>query len=225
MRPVSIEEGFRRIKVHLASIGRPPGAFCACELRSPKPFTEDGFAQFNRGYVSTLEAWGIVRAGAQSRVAQQRLSGARSARRCPSSTRSPTPVPGERGGLRRRRQRRGAGGEGELPRPHRPPQRPCRQAGLREKAAWVLGEQDRRLGRSGSAGPTSPRRSSTRSTVFPWIGEELAARGAMGGGLTWHLARPPVVGIDFEMDCRGVVDERFSRIQPDTIRPRTRLYL
>jgi len=61
--PVPVEEGFRRIKLHLASIGRPAAAFCACELRSPKPFTEDGFAQFNRGYVSTLESWGIVRAG------------------------------------------------------------------------------------------------------------------------------------------------------------------
>ena len=41
--PIPIEEGFRRIKTHLAGLGRPPAAFCACDLRSPKPFTEDGF--------------------------------------------------------------------------------------------------------------------------------------------------------------------------------------
>jgi len=27
------------------------------------------------------------------------------------------------------------------------------------------------------------------------------------GGLTWHFARPPVQGLDFEMDVRGVAHE------------------
>lgn len=36
-RPVPVTEGFRRIADYLSSIGRPKTAFCACELRSPKP--------------------------------------------------------------------------------------------------------------------------------------------------------------------------------------------
>jgi hypothetical protein len=32
-------------------------------------------------------------------------------------------------------------------------------------------------------------------------------RGAMAGGLTWHFARPPVQGLDFEVDVRGVATE------------------
>src|SRR5262249_49217634 len=36
-------------------------SFCACELRSPKPFSEAGFTGFNRDYVKTLERWGIFR--------------------------------------------------------------------------------------------------------------------------------------------------------------------
>ena len=40
LRPVSLDEGFRAIAAHLAGIGRPLAAFCACELRSPAPFTE-----------------------------------------------------------------------------------------------------------------------------------------------------------------------------------------
>ena len=61
--PVPLAEGFRRIEAHLASAGRPRTALCACELRSPKPFTLDGFVDFNRGYVAVLEEWKIFRDG------------------------------------------------------------------------------------------------------------------------------------------------------------------
>jgi hypothetical protein len=43
----------------LAAAGRPLNAFCAIELRIPKPLTRDGFDQFNRGYVEQLEKWGL----------------------------------------------------------------------------------------------------------------------------------------------------------------------
>ena len=59
VRPVPLEEAFQRIETHLRSIGRPLTAFCQCELRSPAPFTEEGFRTFNRIYVGTLERWGI----------------------------------------------------------------------------------------------------------------------------------------------------------------------
>ena len=40
--------------------GRPSAhSFCACELRSPAPFTEQGFRAFNEIYVVTLEKWGL----------------------------------------------------------------------------------------------------------------------------------------------------------------------
>jgi hypothetical protein len=29
-------------------------------------------------------------------------------------------------------------------------------------------------------------------------------RGAAWHGLVWHFARPPVVGLEYEMDCRSV---------------------
>jgi hypothetical protein len=39
------------------------------------------------------------------------------------------------------------------------------------------------------------------------LADEIARRGAMSGGLTWHYARPPVIGLDYEMDARGVARE------------------
>ena len=39
------------------------------------------------------------------------------------------------------------------------------------------------------------------------VGETMAARGACAGGLVWHYARPPVIGLEYEMDVRGVRTE------------------
>jgi hypothetical protein len=36
----------------------------------------------------------------------------------------------------------------------------------------------------------------------PVVADELVRRGAARSGLIWHFARPPVVDLEFEMDCR-----------------------
>ena len=39
---------------------------------------------------------------------------------------------------------------------------------------------------------------------------EIVRRGAARHGLTWHFARPPVEGLEDEIDCRSVhVEHRF----------------
>ena len=58
-RPVPVEQGFAIIESHIQGANRPLTAFCACELRSPAPFTDQGFTDFNRVYVGTLARWGI----------------------------------------------------------------------------------------------------------------------------------------------------------------------
>ena len=58
-RPLPIGEGFQAVEAHLASIGRPASAFAQCALRSPAPFTDQGFFEFNKLYVTTLARWGI----------------------------------------------------------------------------------------------------------------------------------------------------------------------
>ena len=44
--------------------------------------------------------------------------------------------------------------------------------------------------------------------LFPFFGDEIVRRGAARAGLSWHLCRPPVRHLDYEMDCRGVMTER-----------------
>src|SRR5438105_1520756 len=60
-RPLPLGAGFAAVEAHLGALGRPSTAFAACELRSAEPFTEQGFEDFNRGYVKTLARWGIFR--------------------------------------------------------------------------------------------------------------------------------------------------------------------
>lgn len=47
-------EGRRRIAEVLDAARRPHIAFCACELRSPAPFSEEGFVAFNRAQTAVL---------------------------------------------------------------------------------------------------------------------------------------------------------------------------
>ena len=78
--PVPLEEGFRRIEQIIGAAGRPLTAFCACELRSPAPFTEDGFTRLQQGLCRHAGALANLRRHDQSGGAQQCLPGDRPAR-------------------------------------------------------------------------------------------------------------------------------------------------
>ncbi len=58
-RLVPLAEGFALAAKYIQEAGRPLTAFCACELRSPAAFSEEGFRAFNLHYVKTLSEWGI----------------------------------------------------------------------------------------------------------------------------------------------------------------------
>jgi hypothetical protein len=42
----------------------------------------------------------------------------------------------------------------------------------------------------------------------PFFSDEIVSRGSARHGLTWHFASPPVVDLEYEMDCRAVLTER-----------------
>ena len=56
---VPLAEGFALIANYIQAAGRPLTSFCACELRSPAAFTDEGFRNFNLHYVKTLAEWGV----------------------------------------------------------------------------------------------------------------------------------------------------------------------
>ena len=71
--PVPLAQGFARIERVMRGAGRPLTAFCACELRSPAPFTEDGFRAFNEAYAGTLRRWGAMQGATANPVARSNV--------------------------------------------------------------------------------------------------------------------------------------------------------
>src|SRR4029077_10539575 len=59
-RALPLDRGFQKIEAYLASLHRRRQALCGIELRSPRPFTFQGFQDFNQRYVAILKRWGIL---------------------------------------------------------------------------------------------------------------------------------------------------------------------
>ncbi|MDB5375017.1 MAG: hypothetical protein JWP04_3659, partial [Belnapia sp.] len=82
-------------------------------------------------------------------------------------------------------------------------------AGIRTKAQYVLGEMERRMAALGAGwAQTTAVQVYTVHDIHPFLGEELVGRGAARHGITWQHCRPPVVDLEYEMDCRGLPLER-----------------
>ncbi len=209
--PVPLMRGFARIAELLEAAGRPKAAFAACELRSPAPFTEASFAAFNHVYGGVLAEWGLFREGGLNPVARSNV--------CPEI--APPPEPSFHAFVFTVRDQAAApsfavAGSAEAPegksnyRDYIIAPGDVSPAGLRAKARWVLGEMERRMGLLGAgwAGTTAVQVYSVHD-IYPIFAEELlVARSAARQGLTWQFCRPPVVGLDYEMDCRGIWREQ-----------------
>ena len=52
-------QGFARVETYFAQHQIDNNALCGMELRSPKPFSMQGFIDFNKEYCSVLKDWGL----------------------------------------------------------------------------------------------------------------------------------------------------------------------
>ncbi len=116
---VPLAEGFAQIAKYIQAAGRPLTSFCACELRSPAAFTDEGFRNFNLHYVKTLAEWGVydgkTNPVARSNVCPEIDPPAEPSFYAFSFTRPSQSTHAE---FRHRRQRRVAGRQRELCRAH-----------------------------------------------------------------------------------------------------------
>ena len=203
-RPLPLASGLAAVEAHIAASGRPSTAFAACELRSPEPFSERGFDDFNREYVKTLARWGIFRNDVNP-VARTNV--------CPQYDKPREPLLYAFSYTVETRARRGsfiiAGGAEARGGVENYAQRTVRHGdtsveGLREKVRFVVELMAARLGALGfSWRDAVSTQAYTVHDIGALIGPEIAAQGAAAGGLSWFLAAPPVVGLEFEMDVRG----------------------
>ena len=207
--PLPLADGFDAIEAHLDRLGRKPTAFCACELRSPAQFTEAGFIAFNRHYVQRLESWGIFRDDvnpvARSNVCPEIDPPAGPSFYAFSYTvpsngdAAPSCVCAGSGEARE-------GGASYAERIVRlGDQSPD---GMREKARFVHDVMEQRMATLGFGwADVTATQVYTVFNIHPFLADEIVRRGAAPAGLTWHYARPPVQGLDYEMDVRGLARE------------------
>jgi hypothetical protein len=207
-RLLPLAEGFAQVAKHIQAAGRPLTSFCACELRSPAAFTEDGFRAFNQHYVKTLAEWGLfdgtVNPVARSNVCPEIDPPAEPSFHAFSFTRpsqSTTPAFVIAGGAEAR------GGSGSYPE-RIVRYRDLSPEGLEEKVRFTTREMESRLAAFGFGWKdTTAAQAYSVHDFHPVIVDELVRRGAMRSGLTWHFARPPVIDLEYEMDCRRVTRE------------------
>jgi hypothetical protein len=205
-RPLPLAQGFELIANHLAGIGRPRTALCACELRSPRPFSFSGFGEFNQGYVAVLEDWKLYRNGLNP-VARSNVAPLAEAPAEPGFYAFSYTVPAKEA-----RPSFVVAGSGEWPEGGRFPEEIVARgdtspAGMEKKAAWVLGMMASRMRGLGVSWKDAT--VAQAYTVEDISGVIAQIQGTIGpGSLTWHWCRPPIEGLDYEMDARGVSVER-----------------
>lgn len=214
-RVLPMADGFAAIARHLRARGRPSSALCACELRSPTQFSDEGFAAFNASYVDTLTQWKLFRDGVNP-VARSNLVPAIEPPAEPGFHAFSYTVPADHAAPQ------GApdfviAGSGEVPegqanyRDHIVAKGDVSAAGLLRKVRWVLAEQQRRLAVLGFGWhDVTAVQVYTVHDIHAFMASELVARGGHAGGITWHYVRPPIVDLDYEMDCRGIALERVA---------------
>lgn len=206
-RPVPVAAGFEAIEAYLGALGRPLTAFCACEMRSPAPFTDQGFIDFNRVYVGTLEAWGIFSDDenpvARSNVCPELNKPSESCFQAFSYTVPAAEQPASNSfviaGSGEANEGSGSYAERTVRHGDTSPE------AMREKALHVLGVMEARMSALHVGwGDSSVSQVYTVHDLHPFFADEIVRRGAAEGGLTWYYARPPVRGLEYEMDVRGI---------------------
>lgn len=208
--PVPYREGFALAERHLAARGRPRTALCAIELRLPAPLGFAAFGEFNRGYRQILADWGLL-VEDRNPVARTNVAPVVGPPAEPSLYAFSCTVAGASGGAATFV----VAGSGELR------ERSMEAAGivrggetsadaLREKAAYVMGVMQARLLGLGASWPAVTAVDVyTPHPIEPFLATEIL--GVMGPaaahGVHWFLSHPPIAGLEYEMDVRGIRQE------------------
>jgi hypothetical protein len=203
-KPLPLADAFARVDAHLAHLGRPSQALCSMELRSPQPFTFQGFAEFNAKYIAFLEKRNILVDGLNP-VARTNVAREIDAPPEPVIYAFSYTVP-----ARDTRRSFIVAGSGELPEGSLNPGEIVRSVdtsvdAITEKARFVLDLMNGRvLGLGANWAEVNAVNVYTIHDIAPHLPSLLVPRtGNAHHGITWHYTCPPIVGIEYEMDVRG----------------------
>jgi hypothetical protein len=211
-QPMPYRFGFQRIARHLEASGRPKHALCGSELRLPAPVSFQGFADFNGEYQELLSDWGLMVEG-RNPIARTNIAPAvrppeqpslyAFSYTAPTAADAPTFIVAGAGDLD---DQTNLSAEAIVC-----PNETTEEA-LREKARTVMDVMQARLDGLNVGWRTVtaidvytvyPVQPFLLDTVFERVGD------AAVHGIRWHYGHPPIEGLAFEMDVRGVRQEKW----------------
>lgn len=214
--PIPWRAGFDLVDAHLGAAGRPRAALCAMALRSPAPFSFEGFAKFNAGYQDTLATWGVY-VGEHNPVARTNVAPVHAAPAQPSlyafSYTVESSEPDEAPSFV-------VAGAGDLADQADLSAQAIIRPGettpdaMSEKAGAVMERMMARLTGLGAA----PEHVTVIDVYCVHPIHDLLAEPVFAGlgpaaihGVHWHPCHPPIEGLAYEMDLRGVRHELWLR--------------
>ena len=208
------EEGMQAARKYVQSLGLSQWSLCGFELRCPQPHTMDGFIDFNAGYRAVLQDWDMYVDG-ENPIARTNVSPVLNS---PSETMLYGFSVCQESQIDWNTFVIAGGGElvGGLRNGAIVCQGKSDQAAMLEKARTVARLMKTRLDGLGANGERlSTIDVYTAHNLHPLIEGAIAAEiGEVAQrGLQWFYTRPPIIDIEFEMDMRGVQQERVVDLQ------------
>lgn len=201
---VPLEEGYARVAAHLAALGRPMQALCGMELRLPRQLTLDEFQVFNRPYVEQLVRWGLMVEG-RIPVSRTNVAPAVEPPEFPCLHGFTYTVPAESAGghfvMSGMTENSPAGvvAAGDTS-----------PSGMRQKVEYVVRAVTARLGQLGVSFNDASHVEFYGSRGLDALVPDLVIPAAGNGahrGVRWHYGRPPVQGLEIELEARNVARE------------------
>ncbi len=203
-RWLPLEQGYALVETHLKSLGRPMQALCGMQLRLPRQLSAEEFSGFNAPYVAQLEDWDLVYQGLNP-ISRTNVSPAVNAPRAPSLHAFSYTVAAEReaatftmSGMTERGPGTSVIALGDVS-----PQ------GMQRKLAHVISVVTGRLAELGFDWDNATHVELYAAEEIPGAMATLAAKagGALPRGVRWHYGRPPVIGLEVELEARAVARE------------------
>lgn len=214
--PLPYRQGFALIERYLAGLGRPRAALCAVELRAPRPWSFAGFADFNAGYQRLLAEWDVLLDG-HNPIARTNVAPTLAAPSEPAlyafSYSLPSSEPNAPASFV-------VAGAGELPEGALSAEAIVRAGetsaeAIAAKAAFVIELMRGRVAGLGvSLIDVTAIDLYTMHSPAPFLEHTILEPLGLAAihGAHWYPSRPPIEGLEFEMDLRGVHNEiRISR--------------
>jgi hypothetical protein len=198
---IPLKDAWGFIETYLKAIGRPVQALSGMELRIPHQLSFEGFRDFNAPYVEQLEKWNLL-LGRYSAVCRTNVAPARDAPKEASVHAFSYCAPSESKGITF-----AVSGTADIDaRGKIVAEGDVSPAGMRKRLQYCLDTITERLAMLDLTWSAATHIDLSLVEDIPGLLDSLVVPGLQGAaarGIRLHHARPPIIGAEVELECRG----------------------